>query len=167
MEIYLKRTLTGLRPATDEDAEALTKYPLDSVVRCEIVRQRNYKFLQKMHVLFRLAFDYWTECEQIVMTDTGTILYSKYATYRGQAVQHSIERFRHDLVILAGHYTPVFNLRGEVRLEAKSISYARCSEEDAEKIYSDVINVILRYVYKHNTSEEELRKMVDQVMGFV
>jgi hypothetical protein len=107
-----------------------------------------------MHCLFKLAYDHF--CEHGISVQE----------YKGQKVMPSYDRFRYDLVILAGHYTPVFNIRGELRLEAKSISYAKCSEDEAEKIYSSCIDAALKNVYKTATDEKTLRDMVDRLLSF-
>lgn len=153
MELTLLRTPQGFIPATDAEAEKCRKVKLGATVRADIAQMRNYKFLQKMHCLYQLAYDHFTElCEPL--------------QYKGEDVRPSYDRFRYDLTILAGHYTPVYAINGEVRLEAKSISYGKCSEEEAEKIFSDVINAALKFVYKHEMSEEKLRELVDKLISF-
>ena len=154
-EILLIKSPQGyLIPSGDEDIEKVRRFRVGAVVRAEVKQVRNYKFLQKMHCLFKLSYDHFCEHGTTAME------------YKGQKVVPSYDRFRYDLIILAGHYTPVFNIRGELRLEAKSISYGKCSEEDAEKIYSDCINAALKNVYQSKMDEAALREMVDRLLAF-
>lgn len=155
MEIVLEKTFDGaLRPSTEEDAEKLRTFKLGQGVKVKVTKARNYKFLQKLMVLYSVAFDYY--CEHCISA----------MTYRGQAVEPSKERFRKDLTILAGHYTATYDIRGNVRLEAKSLSYANCSEEEAQAIYQSVITAALNNVYRGSISEKELQDWVDKLLRF-
>lgn len=154
-EILMIRQPGGsLIPATDEDAEALRKIKAGEAVRVDVKKVRNYKFLQKFFCLAKYAFDIWSETIPPM-------------EYRGQPVKPDFDRFRKDLIILSGRYDATYNARGEVRLEAKSISFANMSEEDFEKLYSEVINVILSKILGGSgMTEEQLRSHVDTVLAY-
>lgn len=143
-----------LAPATDEDAEALRKIKPGAAVRVEVKQIRNYKFLQKWFTLAKYAFDIWQE----------TVPPQEY---RGVEVRPNFDRFRKDLIIMSGHYDPVFNARGELRLEAKSIGFANMSENQFEVLYSATIDVILRKILDgHGMTEDELRDHVEAVIRY-
>ncbi len=93
----------------DEEARALVeKLKAGQGVRATIKRARNVHFRRKAFALFKLAFDVWEpETNQ---------------TYKGEAVSKDFDRFRKDMTILAGFSKAVYNARGEVRLEAESLS---------------------------------------------
>lgn len=155
MKLYFKKMPGGVLVAdNDETAEWLQKVKNGDVLSGEFARPRNYKFLKKTMVLFKVCFDHFAE-----HLDTGL-------EYKGMKVEPSLEMFRKQLTILAGHYTATYDIRGNVRLEAKSLSFANCSEEEAEKIYSDVINAALKQVYRKRISEQQLRKIVDDILAF-
>lgn len=154
MKIYLRKVQGGFVPDDDESAEWLQKVKLGGVISAEVARPRNYKFLKKTMVLFKVCFDHFAE-----HLDTGL-------EYRGMKVEPSFELFRKQLTILAGHYTASYDIRGNVRLEAKSLSFANCTEEEAERIYSDVINAALKQVYRKKISEQQLRAIVDDILAF-
>lgn len=155
MEIILVKTMDGsLRPATEEGIEQLQKLKVGAGVRCEVKQVRNYKFLQKTMVLFRVAYDHWCENNLAAME------------YRGRQVVPCIDRFRKDLIIMAGHYEPTYDITGKVRLKAASLSYANCKEEQARAIYSDVINAILKHVYRNQLDEQRLQQQVDEIIRF-
>jgi hypothetical protein len=144
----------ALVPATDEDAEALRKVKAGAAVRVEVKQIRNYKFLQKWFTLAKYAFDIWSERMPPM-------------EYKGQPVRPSFDRFRKDLIILTGNYDATYNARGEVRLEAKSISFASMGEDDFEKLYSKTIDVILQKLLGGSTmTEEQLRAHVDTVLAY-
>lgn len=153
--LFFKKMPGGyLAPADDEAAEWLQKIKTGDAVAGDFVRPRNYKFHAKLICLYRLAYDYFAD-----NLDGGL-------QYKGQKCTPSFDRFRRDLTILAGHYTATYGIMGDVRLEAKSISFANCSEEEAERIFSDVINASLKQVFKMSVSEDELRTMVDNILHF-
>lgn len=143
-----------LAPASDEDADTLKKIKAGAVVRVEVKQVRNVKFLRKWFTLARYAFDIWAETIPPM-------------EYKGQPVKPDFDRFRRDLIILSGRFDATYNARGEVRLEAKSISFASMSEEDFEKLYSETINVILAKILGGTRmTEDELRNHVDNVLAY-
>ena len=145
-----------LLPATDEDAETLKRYKLGQgiTVRTTKVSANSLKFHQRTIMLFRLCYDIF--CER---SDTGTV-------YKGEAVRPSFGTFRGEMTILAGHYTPVYSMNGSFRREPKSISYAKCTDPEKEKLYSSVINAALKHIYGGSMPEEVLRNRIDQLMAF-
>lgn len=143
-----------LQPATDEDAELLRKIKAGTAVRVEVKQIRNVKFLRKWFALAKYAYDIWSETVEPM-------------EYKGHAVMPEFERFRKDLIILCGHFNAVYNVRGEVRLEAKSISFAGMSEETFEALFSKTIDVILAKILGGSgMTEAQLRDHVDNVLRY-
>lgn len=152
--ICIRQPGGALHPATDEDADALRKIKAGSAVRVEVKMIRNYKFLQKWFTLAKYAFDIWSETVDP-------------QEYKGQPVRPSFDRFRKDIIILGGRFDAVYNARGEVRVEAKSISFANMSEDEFEKLYSDTIDVILQKILTSSSmTEAQLRDHVENVMRY-
>lgn len=155
MELIVEKVLDGsLRPATEHDAELLTQIKSGQGVRVKLVRIRNYAFLKKTFALFKVAYEHF--CEYGV----GQL------EYKGRKVTPSFDRFRKDLIILAGHYEPVFDIRGNLRLEAHSLSYANCSEEKANEIYQSLITAALANVYMGRLNEVQLNDLVGKILHF-
>lgn len=150
MELFLTRTLSGFSPTHEPDMEALKKFKLGDTVRAEVVRPRNLKFHRKFFALLNVAFEAW---------ETPT------TEFRGLPVQKNFKRFRKDCIIAAGFYDPVHNLKGEVRAEAHSIAFGNMSEDEFEKLYSAVADVILQQVLR-NYTRGDLDAVVAEVMGF-
>ena len=154
-ELFMVRQPGGaLFPAADEDVDALKKIKAGSIVRVEVKQVRNVKFLRKWFTLARYAFDLWAE--RVPPKE-----------YKGQPVKPNFDRFRKDLVILAGHYDATFNAGGEIRLEAKSISFASMGEDEFEKLYSDTIDVVLQKILTGTRlTEDQLRNHVEAVLAY-
>lgn len=155
MDVNLIKTASGMLAPADEDAnEQLRKVKMGRIVRAKVTQVRNPVFHRKVWALFKLAFDIWSE----------TVPRQEY---KGQAIEPSLDRFRKDLTVLAGYYTPVWNLKGELRLEPASISFANMDQETFEKLFSSLINVVLsRVLTNTNMDEASLRHAVDEVLHF-
>lgn len=155
MELCLQVLPSGaLAPATEEDAEKIKKLEQGSWVRCTVTRIRNYKFLKKWMALAKCAYGIWKE-------------EGRAPEYRGEKVQPRFERFRKDLTIMAGFYDPEFNILGELRLAARSISYAKMTPEEFEELYSATIQAVLeKVINRPDLTPEKMRAWVEQVLHF-
>ena len=154
MEVHCRRVPGGLAPESEGEAAKLHKLKAGASVKVNITQEVNAKFRRKWWALAKFAFDLWSE----TMPDQE---------YRGQEVQRSFERFRRDLIILAGHFQPVWAVNGEMRVEAKSISFARMSDETFEALYSATINAVLAKILTGSKlTDADLRSHVDRVMEF-
>lgn len=155
VEMILTKAANGtLMPTGPGEAEELAKIKVGAAVRCSLVRMRNPIFHRKWFALAGYAYEMWRDTMPTVK-------------HKGEAVQPNFERFRKDLTILAGFYDTVFNVHGELRLEAQSISFSNMDGEVFEKLYSATINAILQKILtRQGLTEEKLRNYVDQVMSF-
>ena len=155
MEVILHKLPSGaLAPTSEEEAEKLKKLRVGTGIRCDVKQMRNYKFHKKWFVLATLAYDIWKEAAPMV-------------EYRGQRVQPNFERFRRDLVVSAGYFDVEFNIKGELRLAAKSISFANMEQDEFEALFSATIDAILQKVLdRPDLTPEKMRAWVDEVMRF-
>jgi len=104
----------------------------------------NAKFRKKWWALVKFSFDHWEPID----------------TYKGIPVERDFERFRHQITILAGHYKVVASLTGEgVSKEAKSIAWAKMTEEQFEKFYQQTWNAIFNHVLSGYSKEDKERVM--------
>lgn len=150
----IKSPTGGLIPFADEDRDKLAKIKTGSPVKVEITQMRNPLFHKKFFALVKFLFDIWSESVP-------------RKRYKGEEVQPSMDRFRKDLTILAGFFTAHYNIRGEVRLEAESISFARMSQEDFEALYSKVIDVALEKVLNRpDLTPDRVKYLVDQLLRY-
>jgi hypothetical protein len=154
MEVLCRRVPGGLAPESDEESDKLRKIKPGASVRVTVAQEVNAKFRRKWWALANYAFGMWSE----TLPDME---------YRGQEVQRSRDRFRKDLTILAGHFHPVWNVKGDMRVEADSLSWARMSDEKFEALYSATIQAVLtKILHNSKLSEADLRAHVDRVMEF-
>lgn len=158
MQLIFQKAPIGLVPGCEEAREWLQKKKMGATILVEPKELRNPGFHKKWFALVQLAFDYWKDSV------------SQTLEYKGQHIEPSFERFRKDVTILAGYYQPVVNLRGETRLEADSLSWAKMNEEKFEKLFSATIDVLLRMVFNGRISQKmtevELRRIADQIVDF-
>ncbi len=147
---YFLKTANGLVPENEESFEALKKVKIGNVIHVEWKQPRNYEYHKKFFALLQIGFDAFEP---------------PIAEYRGNPVQKSFERFRKDVIIAAGYFDAVANIRGEVRAEAKSISFGSMSQEDFEALYNNVVNVLLQRVLS-NYTRSDLDNVVNQIIRF-
>ena len=154
MDIFCHRINNALYPAHDSDLEALKKIKAGETVRLNMKRVRNYQFHKKYFALLNYAFDVWDP------PDVDVPVY-----LRDAIPEKNFDRFRRDIIILAGFYETTVRLNGDVRVEAKSISFANMSEDEFEQLYDKTIDVIVKHCLR-NYSGDELRSIVEQVEGY-
>ena len=94
-----------LNPASDMEAERLKKFKNGEHYQIDMKMTRNPKFHGKMFVFFEFCFQYWKSDREF------------------QDEVKQFDAFRKDLTCLAGFYDSFYNIKGEVRIEARSLSY--------------------------------------------
>lgn len=153
---YVVKTPQGaLMPADEDTAAYLAKFGQGEVVRAELKRERNYRFFRKWWALVSFAYDLWVE--------RGI----QAREYKGLPVAPSKDRFRKDVVVLAGYYEPVYGYDGSVRLEPKSIAFANMSEDEFRALFDATIDVILQKVIPQaGLTEQALRDAVNEVVRY-
>lgn len=152
MDATFLKTQSGLVPNDPETQKWYEKIHLGGVVRGNFSQMRNAAFHKKMFALFNLAFDLW---------EPGPIN-SKYGT-----PAKNFDRFRKDLVILAGYYDISIRIDGSTRVEAKSLRYDKMDNEEFEACYSAVIDVLLAKIpsMAHMT-KDEVDETVNKILSF-
>ena len=153
--MHVIKSQTGmLSPASEEDACFLRKVKTGAVLSVEIKQTRNYKFLKKAFALFKLAFDVWEPVTPL--------------EYKGLPVAKDFDRFRKDMIILAGFFKAVYNVRGELRLEADSLSFASMDEERFEQVFRAVLTVVWNRVLRAAgyDSEQEVERVINELARF-
>ena len=149
-DIFCNKVKTGigyaLAPAHEQDLEEMKKLPKDQPLRVTMRRIRNVDHHRKYFALLNYAFDCWEPPENHVG-------------------EKNFERFRKDIVILAGFYERYVRLNGETRIEAKSISFANMDQDEFDLLYQKTIDAILKYVLT-NYTQDDLEAVVSQVMEF-
>ena len=133
MKITVLKTPGGnLFPASDEDADKLTKFKTGEHYEIDIKLSRNPAFLRKVMVFFKFCFDHWN----------GDKVY-EFCSHAEQ-----VERFRKDLTILAGFYVQTPRLDGTLRTEAESLAFASMTEERFQECYFALTKAAMRHIFK-------------------
>lgn len=154
MKVRLQKVSRGILVPEDDAAEKLVdKMKVGQVIYADFKRQRNIQFHRKYFALLNFAYSHW---EPAHLADPK---------WEGVKPLKSFNRFRKDLAILSGIYEATYRVDGSVRIEAKSISFGRMSEEEFEELYSNTIDVILERILVSYT-REQLDQVVFELMGF-
>lgn len=154
MEVFLTKTMSGALVPMDQDEEAFKRFKSGAVIRCEVKEMRNGAFFRKWWALVKVGFDLWTE----------SIPRSKF---RGMEIEPNFTRFRKDVTILSGYYDPIFNVKGEIRMEAKTLKWGSMTEIEFNELYQKTINTILnKIIPSRNISKQELQAWAERVMEF-
>lgn len=149
-EIFLTKRHGVLMPSSDADTEKLATFADGETIRADIKSPRNPKFHRKYFALLDVLFNIF-EPEAI--------------EYKGQPVVKNRKRFRKDVAIATGHHEMVVNIKGEVRAEAKSISFAAMDESEFAQLYSRTIQYGLAKIAK-DKSREQIYNWVAQIIEF-
>ncbi|SDF79615.1 MULTISPECIES: DUF1367 family protein [unclassified Duganella] len=150
-DIVLMKVSNILVPHDEAAAAFIQKMKAGELTHADFKRVRNYKFHKKYFALLDFAFEQWEPRDGL--------------TYQGMPVAKNKERFRKDLIILAGFYESTVNLRSEVRLEAKSISFGLMDEIEFEQLYNATVDVVLRRILTRYT-RQDLDEVINQLLRF-
>lgn len=154
MDAVMVRSEIGLLPADNKTREWFSKLKIGAQIMAQVTQPRNPAFHRKFFALLNYGFEHWAETQ-------------KGVEYKGEPVQPDFERFRKDITILAGRYHAVVTIKGQVRMEADSISFSNMDQTAFQALYSQVIQVLLTRVFtSKNWTEERLREVVDQIVEF-
>lgn len=154
LEVFVSRSPSGsLVPAFPGDSDKLSTLPKGRVFKATLVQPRNLRFHRKGFALLQVAFELWAEGLPVGVE------------YKGEHVAPDFDRFRKDLTILAGFYEPHYDIRGNVRLTAKSLSFSSMDEEEFGRVYSALLDTVLAKVLKH-VDKDELEAAVERLIQF-
>lgn len=150
-EIVLTKAANGaLIPIDPQASDFVSKLKLGGGVVATVKKHRNPAFHRKFFALLNIAYDAW---------EPGI------KEHRGMQVQKNFDRFRKDIIISAGFYDVVVNLKGEVRAEAKSINFSSMDDAEFADLYEKALGVILSKILT-NYTRADLDNVVEQLMRF-
>lgn len=151
VEVIVRKLYDSVVPVDAANAELFEALKPNGEYTAVFTQTRNIKFHRKAFALIKVAFD---------------ALEFPEVEHKGRKVKKNLAQFRDDVTILAGYYDVVFNYSGEMRLKAKSWSFARMDETEFEAMYSKLIDVILGKILT-NYTRDDLDYQVEQVLRFV
>lgn len=145
------KTPYGLGPGSQLAAEWLDKVKLGQSVSVEVKTRRNSKFHRKFWAMLDVAYS---------SHEWPTIQHPKWGE-----VKTSYDMFRKYVTVKAGHYEVDLKPDGQIRVEPKSISFANMDQDEFEKVYSDVLDVILRE-FLTNWTTGDMDHAINQMLQF-
>lgn len=104
---------------------------LPSIFVAEVkLSNRNPGFHGKVFKFLRFCFDHWASDREF-MDEAG-----------------QFDVFRKHLTVLAGFYNSYYSIKGDVRIEARSLSYSKMDNEEFKQCYTALINAAVRNIFK-------------------
>lgn len=139
MKLFLLNTREGLKPLYDEDYDEKKKLRIGETYEAEIRLPRNLRFHRKYFALLRCSWEYLNERQQSFFKD-------------------DLDVFRKSLEVTAGWCEPCFDLKTLSWFHIpKSISFEKMKEEDFNRLYDNVRDILFRAIIP-NISQEEFDK---------
>lgn len=144
------KTSVGLVPWDQEARDWLDKVKVGRAVAIDVVLPRNLGFHRKFFAMLNVAYENheWPEIE----TKWGR-------------VRTNFEAFRKYVTVKGGHYTVELLPNGQIKAEPKSISWNKMDQDDFEKLYSDVLDVILAE-FLENWTDADIERAIEQMLNF-
>lgn len=139
-----------LVPANMECQAYVAKKKNGAGLRGDFREIRNYGYHKKFFSLLGYAFDHWCPGE----------ISCKYG-----APEKSFETFREFVTVKAGYYVVTYNPDGGFKIKPKSISFANMEQDEFERLYSNVVDVILKRILT-NYRRADIDQVVMQVIGY-
>lgn len=149
MKIHVVKRAGVLFPASEEDEEKLSTIKAGKIVELELTQKRNLQMHRKLFAALNIGFD----------------AFEPALDFKGRPMQKNFDRFRKDIIILAGFYDVVVNVHGEPRYEAKSISFGSMSQEEFESLYGACVNAMLKHVLV-NYTRSDFDQVVEKLIKF-
>ena len=162
MDIFCIKHGDALHPASEPDRMQLKKLKPGQPVRLTLRRVRNYEHHKKYFALLNLAFENW---EPPIALSADDLAAGEWKTPLSEYPRKDFDRFRKDVIILAGYYDATYRVDGSVRLEAKSISFANMDQDSFDKLYEATLEAIRTHVFK-NMSDTDLQLFLNELEQF-
>lgn len=150
-ELGFIRGQNGLVPDGEPSAEWFAKVSPGARVVAKVSVPRNGRFHRKFFAMLNVAYANWDRPN--IETPAGP-------------AQCSFEAFRNDVTVLAGYHELRVNTRGDFRLTAKSISWAQMDEDEFQRLYSAVLDVILAKFLTGWKEQDMESAVANFILGF-
>lgn len=112
-------------PASDLEAKRLERLKTGCVFEVEIVQRRNPRFHGKVFAFFNYVFECWHQGHEF------------------QDEDKQFNEFRKQLTILAGFHDELYDIGGNLKLEAKSLAFDKMEQEEFEQCYNALIRAAI------------------------
>ena len=127
---FVKQPGGVLIPADDYEVERLTKFKTGEMYEVEIKLSRSPAFHRKCFAFMKFCFEHWRSDREFLDE------------------HEQFKCFRNNLTVLSGYYTETFKINGDVRIEAKSLSFGSMDQEEFEGCYNAMITAACKHIFK-------------------
>ena len=152
MDLLLRKTINGWVPDDQETAEYHAKQKPGSVIHGDFRLQRLSWKHKKFFAMLKVGYEFW----EPPPIDTKWGIPEK-----------SYDNFRENLLILAGYGYPVFDLTGKFHMKAKSISFSKMDQEEFDRVYENVLTVLMRTILVlGKLTKKEIDDLIQKYLEF-
>lgn len=141
---FIKNPGGVLVPASDMDADRMTRFKTGLVYPVELKLSRNPEFHGKVFKFLQHCFEYWSGDRQ-------------FADEKEQ-----FDYFRKQLTITAGYFNQVFGIHGGFEITAKSLSFSNMDQDEFERCYKSMIQAAMEHIFGSLND----RELYDRLAGF-
>lgn len=141
--LFIKQPGGVMHPASDIESEKLNKFKTGELYEMELKNSRNPQFHKKVFTFFNFCFEHWSADQEFL----------------SESEQFNV--FRAQLTCMAGYYHSLVTIAGDIRIEAKSISFGSMSQEEFEELYTALINAASKHIFGGADKETE-----DKLLSF-
>jgi len=128
-------------PFNDMEQEKTVRFKTGELYTVEVKHTRNYEYHKRVFAFLNFCFEHW-QCDREFLD-----------------VHAQFNRFRNQLTVLAGYRVELYNINGDLRLEAQSISYSSMDQAKFEQFYNALVNAALKYIFC-TTDEDTHNKLL-------
>ena len=133
-----------LVPASDLEADRMSRFKTGSLYEIDIKLSRNPGFHAKVFAFFNFCFEH----------------HDFSAVGEFYCPKAHFEMFRNDLTIFAGYYDVCPRLDGTIKAKAKSLAFGNMEQEEFEQCYIALTNAAMKHIFKsadENTYNQLIR----------
>ena len=130
MKIEMIKLAGGMfHPFNDMEQEKTVRFKTNELYTVEVKHARNYAYHKRVFAFLNFCFEHW-QCDREFLD-----------------LPAQFNRFRNQLTVLSGYYVELYNINGEVRVEAQSISYSGMDQTGFEQFYNALVNAALKHIF--------------------
>jgi hypothetical protein len=137
---FIKQVGGVLIPANEIEVDRLKRLKTGEMYEVDLVSSRNPAFHGKVFAFFNFVYNYWS---------------ADKTEWEHFNEQKQFDTFRKNLTVLAGFKEVSYTIDGRMRVEAKSLAYAKMEQEEFEACYSALINASIKHIF-NNTKDQNI-----------
>lgn len=131
-------------PADEMYLPDLQSFKNGEIYEIELKRTRNPAFHRKVFAFFKFCFNHWA---------------ADKTEWKHFDERKQFDTFRKHLTVLAGFYESTYNIKGDLRIEAQSLSYGNMEQAEFESCYKALISAAIKHIFNDSTDENTLNQL--------